>query len=71
MLITRVAEPGKSAFQLRKGEEGISVFLPDSVQPPLAESEILASFRSGGVVLTRTLAEIEARGLQVVVVYGG
>ena len=71
MLILRVAEPGKPAFQLRKGEEGISVFVPDSVQPPLTEAEILAAFRPGGVVVTRTDTEITAKGLQIVPVPGG
>jgi hypothetical protein len=71
MIVTRIAEPGKPAFQLRKGEKGISVFIADAVQPPLTELEIVDAFRSGGVALTRTLAEIEAKGLQLVAVAGG
>jgi hypothetical protein len=71
MLILRVAEPGRPAFQLRKGEEGISVFILDAVQPPLAEAEVLAAFRPGGVVVTRSPSEVAAKGLQVVPVPGG
>jgi hypothetical protein len=68
--VVRVAEVGKPAFGLRKGEEGISVFDPDAVQPPLSEQEILASFRTGSQVLVRTAADIVARGLQIVPVEG-
>ena len=70
MLVFRVAEPGKPTFQLRKGEQGISVFIPDSVQPPLADAEIVGAFRPGSMAVVRTLAEIEAKGLQVVAVPG-
>jgi hypothetical protein len=46
-MAVRVTEPGRPAFQLRKGEEGLSVFDPAAVQPPLTESEILDAFRLG------------------------
>ena len=71
MLLLRAAETGKPAFQLRKGEEGISVFMPDAVQPPLTEAEIRAAFRPGSVVVTRTDAEITAKGLRIVPILGG
>jgi hypothetical protein len=71
VIFTRIAEPGKPAFQLRKGEEGISVFISEAVQPPLTESEMVGAFRPGSAAVTRTLAEIEAKGLQVVAVSGG
>lgn len=71
MILTRIAEPGKPAFQLRKGEEGLSVFISEAVQPPLTESEIVDSFRTGATAVTRTLTEIEAKGLQLVAVPGG
>jgi hypothetical protein len=71
VIVTRIAEPGKPAFQLRKGEEGISVFVSKAVQPPLTEPEIVGAFRPGGVAVMRTLAEIEAKGLRVVAVPGG
>jgi hypothetical protein len=56
-MIGRVAEAGKPAFQLRKGEQGLSVFDLDRVDPPLNDGEILASFRPNG-------------GLQIVPVLG-
>lgn len=46
-VVVRVATPGQPAFQLRKGEQGISVFDPAAVDPPLTEDEILAAFRPG------------------------
>jgi hypothetical protein len=69
-MVFRVAEPGKSAFQLRKGEEGLSVFDLLAVNPPLTEAEILDSFRAGSQTLIRTVSEIENKGLQVVPVPG-
>ncbi len=68
--MVRVGDAGQPAFQLRKGEEGISVFVPDSVQPPLTEEEILESFRPGSVSVTRNPEEIQAKGLEVVPVPG-
>ncbi len=69
-MLIRVAEPGQPAFQLRKGEEGLSVFDLDALDPPLTEVEILSAFRPGSQAVARTLAEIEAKGLQVVPVPG-
>ena len=69
-MVVRIAEPGRPAFQLRKGEEGVSVFDLDGVQPPLTANEILDRFRSGSVPVSRSLAEIEAKGLHVVSVLG-
>ena len=42
------------------------MFVPDFVQPPLTEAEILAAFWPGGIVVTRTDAEITAKGLQII-----
>jgi hypothetical protein len=69
-VLIRVAEPGRPAFQLRKGEEGLSVFDTESVSPPLTEAEILEGFREGSVAVARFLEEIEAVGLHVVPVDG-
>src|SRR5258708_1505952 len=69
--VIRVAMHGVPAFQLRKGELGISVFDHAAVNPPLAEEEILDSFREGSRATNRTLVEIEARGLQVIPIEGG
>lgn len=62
-VVVRVATPGQPAFQLRKGEEGLSVFAPDAVEPPLAEDEILAAFRPGCVLVRRTSAQVAEHGL--------
>ena len=67
-MIVRVAEPGVASFQLRKGEEGISAFDPDSVAPPLVDTEILSAFRAGSILVTRSKAEIEAKGLRFILV---
>jgi hypothetical protein len=66
----RATMPGGPAFQLRKGEEGISVFDPAAVDPPLTEQEILDSFRAGSQSLARSVKDVEAHGLQVVPVEG-
>jgi hypothetical protein len=69
-MLFRVTEPGRPAFQLRKGEEGISVFDSESVDPPLSETEVLAAFRPGSMIVVRILAELGAKGLVVVAVPG-
>lgn len=63
--VVRVGSPGQPAFQLRKGEQGISVFDPAAVDPPLSEAEILTAFRPGSVVIYRAVAVIEEHGLQL------
>ena len=69
-MIVRVAEPGRPAFQLRRGEEGLSVFLSEAVAPPLDDLEILGPFRPGSLLVARSAAEIEAKGLNIVFVPG-
>jgi hypothetical protein len=69
-MLVRVAEPGKPAFQLRSGEQGISVFDTEAVDPPLTEAEILASFRAGSRAVTKSVDEVRAKGLEVVPVPG-
>jgi len=68
--VIRVCPPGLPAFQLRKGEEGISVFDPEAVDPPLTDEEILNSFRPGSQQVQRYVADVEAKGLQVVPIEG-
>jgi hypothetical protein len=68
--VFRVAEPGKPAFQLRKGEEGLSVFDPEAVDPPIAELEILDCFRSESQLVEISVAEIEQKGLIVSLIEG-
>jgi hypothetical protein len=57
----RVFEEGKPKFQLRKGEEGLSVFDADE----LLEHEILPNFRPGSRLATQQCAFIEGFGLKV------
>jgi hypothetical protein len=64
-MVVRVTEPGRPAFQLRKGEEGLSVFDLDAVNPPLTEAEILDAFRTGSVAIARSDTEIGAKGLSL------
>jgi hypothetical protein len=68
--VIRVFTPGLPAFQLRAGEEGISVFDPDAVFPPLQEDEIINSFRAGSRSVVRTIEDLVSRGLEVVPVEG-
>jgi hypothetical protein len=69
-MVIRVSEPGRPAFQLRKGEEGLSIFILDAVDPPLDELEVLGAFRPGSVAVVRSMAEIEAKGLDIVFIPG-
>jgi hypothetical protein len=69
-MVVRVATLGRPAFELRKGEEGLSVFDPDAVDPPLSEAEILTCFRPGSRVVIRSVSAIEAIGLIVTAVPG-
>src|SRR5688572_20565583 len=69
-MVVRVAHSGQPAFQLRKGEEGVSVFDMEVVIPPLTESEILEHFRHGSVIVARSQREIEEKGLRLIYLEG-
>lgn len=69
-MLIRVAQPGRPAFSLRPGEEGISIFDTEAVDPPLTEAEILDAFRTGSVAVVRTAANIEGQGLSVIPLEG-
>src|SRR2546422_358982 len=69
-MIVRVTELGRAAFQLRKGEEGLSIFDTDAVDPPLSDAEVLDNFRVGSRLVSRSRTEIESKGLQVVPMTG-
>jgi hypothetical protein len=56
-----VYNPGKPRFQLRKGEEAISVFDAEKATP----ADILPSFRSGSLISTHAISTIESFGLVV------
>jgi hypothetical protein len=60
--VFRVVEPGKPRFQLRQGEEGLSVFDAGHVKP----EDILPAFRPGSLVVSRDVEWLESFGLQVV-----
>ena len=66
----RVGEPGQPFFRLRPGEEGISVFDPEAVDPALEDAEILSAFRSGSSIVIRSRQAILAAGLQIGVIPG-
>ena len=70
-MLARVTKPGNPAFRLRKGEEGISVFDLEAVEPMLTEEEILNCFHSGSQIVFVSLAEITRTGLQVIPIQGG
>jgi hypothetical protein len=69
-MVVRVADSGRPAFQLRKGEEGLSVFDLGAVDPPLIEAEILDCFRTDSYLISRSVAEIEIKGLRVIPIPG-
>ncbi len=59
--IHRVFEEGKPKFQLRKGEEGLSVFDADVISP----QDILPSFRPGSRLTTQQREFLESRGFKI------
>ncbi len=60
--VYRVVEPGKPRFQLRQGEEGLSVFDAGKVRP----EDVLPAFRPGSSVIAIEAEWLESFGLQVV-----
>lgn len=64
-LVKRVYESGKPKYQLRQGEEGLSIF--DAKIPDVA---ILAKFRASADIDTKSVDEIESKGLTVVQTHG-
>ena len=70
-MFIRIGKAGKPSFQLRKNEEGLSVFDTMAVDPPLSDAEVLEAFRAESHLIFRSREEIEAKGLIVVPVSGG
>lgn len=60
--VHRVYNAGKPRFQLRPGEEAISVFDADKLSP----DDILPSFRPGSLIATHEISTIESFGLILV-----
>jgi hypothetical protein len=60
--VHRVYNAGKPRFQLRQGEEAISVFDAEKLTP----ADILPSFRPGSLIATQAISTIESFGLIVV-----
>jgi hypothetical protein len=69
-MFIRVSEPGKPGFQLRKNEEGLSVFDTEAVDPSLTDDEILDAFRTQSRLIFRSRQEIEAKDLTIVPIPG-
>lgn len=69
-MVIRVTEAGRPGFQLRKGEEGLSVFDNEAVEPHLTDAEILDAFRTDSLLVFRSREEIEAKGLIIVPLLG-
>ena len=69
-MVFRVTEPGKPAFRLRTGEDGISVFIPEAVEPALGEDETIECFRAGSYTVNVQKSDIERLGLKIVPVTG-
>lgn len=69
-VVIRIGSPGAVAFQLRKGEEGLSVFDPIAVEPPLSDEEILDAFRPGSILVYRTVEQITSLGLTILATDG-
>jgi molybdopterin-binding protein len=59
--VSRVTTSGVPAFQLRQGEQGLSVFDASKVGP----TDILSSFREGSGLVTKPISEIQGHGLTV------
>jgi hypothetical protein len=64
-LVKRVYESGKPQYQLRQGEEGLSIF-----DAKISDVAILAKFRAGADIDTKSVDEIEGKGLTVVQTHG-
>jgi hypothetical protein len=69
-MLVRVVLPGQRPFQLRKDEEGLSLFDVDLADPPLDESEILQCFREGSMLKFIRREDIEQAGLSVLTIRG-
>jgi hypothetical protein len=55
---------------LRPGEDGISVFDREAVDPPLSDDEIAAHFRPGSRIVIKSIETIAAVGLRVTPIPG-
>ena len=69
-MLIRVADPSRPAFQLRPGEEGISVFDTNALQPPLTEAEVLEAFRPGSKAIALSVEDVENKDMKVVPIPG-
>lgn len=63
--VKRVYEIGKPRYQLRQGEEGLSIF-----DAKISDVTILAKFRAGAKIDLKSVNEIESKGLKVVQTHG-
>jgi hypothetical protein len=70
-VVVHVITPGRPAFQLVKGEPGLSVFDPNAIEPTLTTQEILESFREGSEIVTVAATAMEDLGLHLAMVRQG
>lgn len=63
--LSRIATPDKKAFELRKGEKGISVFHQKGVDPHISDEELLRGFKTGSQIVKITTKELRDWGLTV------
>ena len=69
-MLIRVTEAGRPGFQLRKGEEGLSIFDIQAVDPALTETEVMEAFRPESHPVLRSREEIEEKGRIIVPISG-
>lgn len=63
--VKRVSEEGKPKYQLRQGEAGLSTF-----DGAISDEKILSNFRPGSKCDTKSVAELEEKGLAVTQTHG-
>lgn len=68
--LSRIATPGKKAFELRQGENGISVFHQKGVDPNISDEGLLENFREGSHIVKISYNDLIEMGFTVVWVEG-
>lgn|GEM_PF-2755703 len=61
----RVYENGHPKYQLRQGEEGLSIF-----DAKISDADILGKFRTGNKIEMKSIDEIESKDLRVLQTHG-
>lgn len=63
--LSRVATPGKKAFELRQGENGISVFHQKGLDPHISDAELLEEFREDSRIVKISYKDLIRMGFTV------